>query len=380
MKAKITILGDVCPTSDTEKYFQNGDEQALFGNALELIQESDVSLCNLEFPLIDNGQSISKTGPILKGETSYINVFKNAGFTLLSMANNHIKDCGESGVLSTLATCQKNGIAHVGAGTNLQEAKRLHVEEVNGITIGVLAYAEQEFNIATDTEAGSNYFDLITDFDEVKKAKETVDYLIVLFHGGIEYYENPSPMLQKKCRRMVEMGADLVTCQHSHCIGTMEKINNGTILYGQGNSVFGYRPQDASWNSGLIIKIELNKSENGVNTELEFIPIEATPNGGIRIQPSSQNTLDAFHNRSAMIHDEDFIKRSWISFCESKKSLYLPQTLGFNRWLIHLNRLTKNKLVSLFFSKKKLQVVQNIIRCESHNEVIQTILNTANKK
>ena len=59
-----------------------------------------------------------------------------------------------------------------------------------------------------------------------------------IINGGKEHYRYPSPDLQKICRKFIDKGADLVVCQHSHCIGCEEKYNHGTIVYGQWNFLF----------------------------------------------------------------------------------------------------------------------------------------------
>ena len=192
---EILICGDLCPTKDTEHLFKKEDEKGLFNNVLPEFLKSDVLIGNLEFPLIDNGEGIKKAGPVLKGKSNYIQVLKNAGFNVLGLANNHIKDCGEKGVLNTLAVCKENTIDTVGAGENLEQAKKPLIIEKNGWKIGLLAFAEQEFNIATKTTAGANYLDPYEDFDAIKNLKEQVDYVIVLYHGGVEYYPYPSPLL-----------------------------------------------------------------------------------------------------------------------------------------------------------------------------------------
>ena len=98
---RIAICGDICPTSDTVKYFNESDVNSLFNNCLDVFESSDLVMGNMEFPLLDNGISVKKTGPVLSGKTSHIDVFKMAGFNLLGMANNHIKDMGEEGEVSS---------------------------------------------------------------------------------------------------------------------------------------------------------------------------------------------------------------------------------------------------------------------------------------
>ncbi len=374
---KILLFGDICPTADTISFFENSDEKGLFNNLLEEMQASDYVVGNLEFVLSDNPKPIQKAGPVLAAKTECINLLKQANFKLLSLANNHIKDCGEEGVASTINTCKKANIATLGAAENLKKAKEPFISVVNGIKIGWISFAEQEFNCASEKEYGSNYFDPLEDLDLIDNTKSIVDYLIVIYHGGAEYYPYPSPLLKKKCRKFIDKGADLVTCQHSHCIGTIDNYNNKTIIYGQGNSVFGYRNNNPSWNNGLVIELQWN---DNTQPKLNLIPIEATDYGIKKMDESSANLLLAdIRDKSIRVNDDIYLERSWIEFCKSKQSLYLPYLFGFNRILIHLNRFTNNRLFTFMIPKFRRKVAHNMIRCEAHHEVLNTILDKINK-
>ncbi|AMC10857.1 hypothetical protein Lupro_06195 [Lutibacter profundi] len=369
-ETQIVLCGDICPTKDTEHFFKTANTKGLFNNVLPILQNADVLAGNLEFALTNTCTKVSKTGPILKGTPSFINLFTNVGFTALGLANNHSKDCGTLGVKSTLEICKNNNIATVGAGINQQKAKKPLIIEKNGWKIGIMAFAEHEFNAAYKNEAGANLLDVLDDFEAIKAFKKQVDYLIVLFHGGIEYYKYPSPLLQKKCRKMIDAGVNFITCQHSHVIGTEEVYKNGTILYGQGNTVFGYRENDSNWNNGLLVQITLSK-----NPSVKYIPICAT-NSGITLMNAleSKQVLNSIAKRKQEIKKEDFIENSWSAFCEAKKALYLPHLFGLGRVLNKLNRILNNRIIKGLYSKKQLEITQNLIRCESHNEVIQTLL------
>ncbi len=370
-KTNILICGDICPTNDTKHYFENNDINGLFNDSLPLLKQADVLIGNMEFVLTDKGVAATKTGPILQGKTSFINLFKEVGFTALGLANNHIKDCGSDGVLSSLQTCKKNNILTVGAGKNEKEAKKPIIIEKNGWKIGVMAFAEHEFNAAYKNEPGANLLDLYTDFDQIKTFKKQVDYLIILYHGGIEYYEYPSPLLQKKCRKMIDSGADYVACQHSHLIGTEENYNNGTILYGQGNTIFGYRPNNKTWNTGLLVNIEINN-----NITIKNTLINTTQNGIVLgTKKEQEHIIKTLKHRKEQIKEIDFIESSWVEFCKTKEGNYLPHLFGLGRIANKLNRIFNNKLIKLLYSKKQFIITQNLIRCEAHQEVIQTLLN-----
>lgn len=370
---KIILFGDICPTNDTLSLFESGNPIKLFNDVLNDLNQADYIIGNLEFVLSDSPKYVQKTGPILSASTKCIEVLKNANFKLLSLANNHIKDCGEQGVASTIETCRKVGIETTGAEANLDKAKEPYITEIKGLKIGVVAFAEQEFNCATSSEYGANYFDPYEDLDLIEQTKKHVDYLIILYHGGIEHYQYPSPILKKKCRKFIDKGADLVTCQHSHCVGVIDRYKNKTIVYGQGNSIFGYRKNDLSWNSGLLI--ELIWSDQSTSPELKLIPIEATVKG---IQKMNHlvavKFLEKLEKMSLSVEDDEFLEQEWIGFSMKKEKMYLPFLFAYNRFFIHLNRLTKNSLIRLFYSRSKLRTSHNIIRCEAHNEVIQTVL------
>ena len=104
--------------------------------------------------------------------------------------------------------------------------------------------------------------------------------------------------------------------------------------------------------------------------------IFAIPQGGIRLMDSNenQNLKNEIEQRSKKVYDPQFLEASWMKFCIQKESLYLPQYLGLNRYFIHFNRWIQNKLISILYGEKYLRSSHNIMRCEAHNEVIQTIL------
>src|SRR5690606_19647437 len=125
--------------------------------------------------------------------------------------------CGGAGVVDTIAACRAAGIDIVGAGPDAESAARPAIIEYEGWKIGVLAAAEREFNAAGPDTPGAHIFDPLETLERVRALKSACDYVIFLYHGGIEYYPYPSPMLQRLCRAVVRHGADLVLCQHSHC-------------------------------------------------------------------------------------------------------------------------------------------------------------------
>jgi len=244
---------------------------------------------------------------------------------------------------------------------------------LDGRTIGFLAFADHEFSIASATDAGATGFDPLESLDDVRAAKARCDYLVVLFHGGIEHYEYPSPVLKRKLRKIVDAGADLVTAQHSHCVGTLEEHAGGTIVYGQGNFLFGARLGDDRWNTGSILQVTLPAAGRA---SVRVVPVVAQTGGGIDLMDAAgaAECLKAFAQRGVEMQDDSLIATRWERFCRSHEGSYLPQLYGWNRYFTKLNKLLRGRLVDRSVSPRARMVTHNLIRCEAHHEVLDTLL------
>ena len=356
---KFTIFGDICPVDGvTPLNVPAGDGEIVVGN--------------LECALTDHPTPVKKAGPVLYNPESFAASLKEWGFDAVSLANNHIRDCGDEGVRSTLAACKKNGILTFGAGVTEEEAARPLIVEQNGLKVAFVSFAEREFNFVHNGKAGATVFDPYVSLDIIRDLRKEVDALIVLYHGGIEHYIYPSPLLKKKCRKMVEAGADVVLCQHSHCIGTREQYGKGEILYGQGNSLFGYRKGDDSWNHGLLARLEV--TEDGIKVKYDLLETSKDGSVGLASSDVTKNVLSKMEEESAKLADDAFLSESWKAFCGKQSHLYLGLLLGFSTNMNRLNRLLRNGLVRMLYNRRELNVSHNIIRCDAHREVIETIL------
>ncbi|MDD3401312.1 MAG: CapA family protein [Eubacteriales bacterium] len=364
MEESILVFGDVCPSWGWPELFATRNVDKLFGNLLPIMNEATQIIANLECPLTDAEEKETKTGPNLKAPSDSLQALKQVGVSAVSLANNHIRDYGNRGVLDTIRYCNELSIPFFGAGDNSQDAARPLFLMLGQKKIGFLAFAEEEFNCVSKTQAGANRFDPYVSFGDIGRAKQSCDRLVVLYHGGIEHYRYPSPLLQKKCHAMIDAGADLVLCQHSHCIGTLENYGAGKILYGQGNSVFGYKVGKTEWNRGLVVKLVAVEE-----LTVSFIPIEATQNGLVILDESVVDELIETSNR---LQDKDFIDNNWIKFCQPQKAEYLAMLFAKGRVFNKLNRLTNNLLINTLHRNRMTSM--NIIRCDAHREVAQTVL------
>lgn len=371
--ATIIIGGDLCPIGKNRIPFENGDSEAIFNELLNEFKNSDITLVNLECPLITQESPIPKVGPILSAPENCITGIKNAHIDTVNLSNNHIMDHGGEGLLNTIATCSKNKIATVGAGVNIQEARKMLIRNIDDIRVGIVAFTEHEFSVATKDSPGANPLDIIDCLRNIRSNEGLFDYLILLIHGGKELYPYPTPGLMNTCRFFAEEVADAIICQHSHCPVCHETYNGVHIVYGQGNLVFeGGAMCDETWNEGFLVRLKLSKDGK---SKMDLLPyVQAKDGYGVRMMCNKEERsfITELENRSVAIQDLNFVYEQWIEFCKINKYKYLSLIRGHGRLRNYINR--KIHLSDFTFSLKSRRQILNVVRCETHREILETIL------
>lgn len=375
---KCIIGADLVPTDSNIDLFANADVETLIGKDIKrLLDSANFTIFNLEVPLTDFSTPIKKCGPNLIAPTKTIAGLKAINPYFFTLANNHILDQGEQGLNSTMSLLDKYGIDYAGAGKDVEEAAKPYVLEQDGKKIGIYCCAEHEFTIATEITPGANPFDPLNSLDHIMELKKQFDYVIVLYHGGKEHYRYPSPYLQKVCRKIVDKGADIVVCQHSHCIGCEEKWHEGTIVYGQGNFLFDDCDNEF-WNTSLLLEVKLSNE-----LEVNYIPICKNKNG-VRLadETEAETILKQFHKRSHDILCEDFVQENYSKFAESmilgyyyrisgKVSSFLPIRI--------INKLSNYLFLKWIYGSKEKTMIENCLECEAHRELFSQFLRDSRK-
>ncbi|MDP4093398.1 MAG: CapA family protein [Bacillota bacterium] len=231
------------PFEKVADYLKQGD--IIFGNLEESITSSEHSLTGIE----------QKGGKyVFKNDVESIDGIEFAGFNLLNIANNHILDYYEQGLFDTLDILDKNGIAHAGAGRNIDEARKPAIIEKNGIKVGLLSYtemAEATYNgnpplcyLAGPGKAGVAPKKLEYIKEDISKLRPLVDIVLVSLHWGVEYDPNLSPGQQEFAHEVINAGADMIIGHHPHQIKGIEIYNGKPILYSLGNFISDQNESD----------------------------------------------------------------------------------------------------------------------------------------
>jgi hypothetical protein len=371
---RILITGDICPAKSPVVLSGENDSTNPFGQISEFFHNADYVVSNLECPLTDHPKPINKTGPCIWANPSFAAVLKKSGIDALGLANNHIRDAGDQAVLDTRTACHESGMATFGAGKDLEESGHPHIVNIEGIRVCFLAMAEHEFCIADTNQPGANPLSPIRFVRFCREHRNQYDILVVLYHGGIEQYPYPSPAQQDLCRFMVEEGANLVLCQHSHCIGCAEKSKQGHIVYGQGNFFFPYNShKNLLWYEGLVVELVVDRYSK--SCDIIIHPIRLDPSDQIlyRLNKADSNiVLNEFHKRSHIVTNGQSVIDMWKQHCLNTGDSLLHSLMKLGR--------IKRKLISVLPCLHPMNKVKyilrtmNLLRCQSHHEKLLTVL------
>ncbi|MDO4585844.1 MAG: CapA family protein [Planctomycetia bacterium] len=372
---KILFAGDLAPSGSDRAVFENNSE--LLKKRGTFFRSYDYVLANLEMPLIDAPSPIKKSGPVLSGTTKMVHGIRALGINGVTLANNHIRDHGNAGVLSTCAALDRAGINRLGAGRNLEEASQPLFLSYGDSKIAILSFAEREFSYATKDGAGANPFDLPYVIRQLKSIPS--DYFkIVVIHGGNEYFRYPYPALRESLRLLTELGAELIICHHSHCICASEIYESHPIFYGLGNFIFTPLRKNMSeeranfWNNGLLVAVQI---ENNRLISVEKIPIERDADTLFSIAQGDKRDqyLEKMEGYDKILADEDAYKKEWNNFCMQLRQRYAGALVGFRRIVFLFNKYTGLSLLRVLQSKDGLRCTENLLRCPAHHEVLKTI-------
>lgn len=375
----IIIGADFVPTQSNMDLFIGGDIQNLFGEQLwTIINNADFRIFNMEIPITSNTVPIQKRGKNLSAPVNSINAYSSAKVDLVTLANNHILDYGEDGLHETMDLLCEHRIKFVGAGKNIDNAAKPVFFSFCEKKIGVYACVQHEYSVASKDQAGANPFDPLYTLDHICDMKQKCDYSIVLYHGGREEYQYPTPYLQKICRRFIEKGADLVICQHSHCIGCEEKYLSGTIVYGQGNFLFDGKTNEL-WKSSVLIEIDND-------FQIKYIPIMKV-NHVVRLADAETRDaiLQGFKKRSEEIKDDSTIRELFDNLAHDNFYDLLWHITGQETMIFKiLNKISFGRLryytLKRKYNERYLFILENTLLCEPHFELlIQSIDNAKNK-
>jgi len=317
---KIFLGGDVCPKhAKVNDLFRAGDAKALFSDVAPIMQEADLTFVNLECCLGDKGEPIKKFGPNLRACAETAQTLKAAGVDLVGLSNNHYFDYGKAAVVESVKALDAAGLAATGYGKDYEDSRKNYVVEKDGQKICFIAVCEHEYSYALPDREGSRPYDPYDTIWDIRKAKEQYDRVIVIYHGGKEHCQYPSPRVRQAFHAMAKNGADVVVGQHSHCVCCYEQVEGAHLFYGQGNFHFLWEGGKPTWDNALEMIYDTKTNE------VSFVPtVHDYTTWGIRLanEEEKKAILEGFEERNKSLQDGTW-KDGWHAFAESVKENYL---------------------------------------------------------
>ena len=358
---KTLIFGDLSPTVDTNPLFKQKHIDKLFNDTVSLFKGNDINFVNLECALTNSENSIKKFGPPLKACKEVADVLLELGVNVIGLSNNHIFDYGKAGAEDTIKTLESLNFLHTGFGMNYEDSRKNLVIESETEKICFICVCEHEYSYALDNRMGSRPYDEYETMSDIREAKRKCDRVIVIYHGGKEHCRYPSPRLRKLCRAMGDNGADIVVCQHSHCIGCYENYNDCHIVYGQGNFHFVLSSQKVpdTWNGSIAVKYDT------VLNMVEFVPIVNT-DCGIELAKgeTKKQIISDFEKRNLSLENGEWLD-GWREFCYKSKDMYYKAAKSVS---------------DLEFGEIGESLFAHYLDCEAHTDVWKELFKTANHR
>lgn len=236
----IAITGDVMLGRSVNAHILAGSDRYPFNGTADYLQEFDITVGNLECVVSTMGQPVANKPYHFRADPKSFTRLNDAGFDIVSLANNHSGDYGRAGFTDMLAQLPAHGLTAVGGGLNLAGAHAPVIKTVRSSTVGFLAYCDVTPTsfAATRTSPGHAWLDPVLMRSDIELLRAHVDYLIVFVHWGIEYQHAESGHQRSVARAAIEAGADFVVGSHPHVIQPFETHAGRPIVYSLGNFVF----------------------------------------------------------------------------------------------------------------------------------------------
>jgi len=310
-RAEVVICSDWAPIRGFKDIILQ-DPEAVYGDLLPELRESDIRVVNLECPLVDEGDPVSKSGTVLKGLSSHITGLTRIPFEVATLGNNHVFDYGIDAFVKTRKLLHENDIKTVGAGMSLEEASAPLILTFNGARIGIVNFSEGEDLTAAGENPGVFGWEIDGVVHQVQTLKDTVNAVIVICHAGVEYIPYPPPYLAAAFQRIADAGADLIIGHHPHVPQGVQIRKHVPICYSLGNFVFFQDTELQFRKIGYFVKAGI--AEKGIS-HIRIVPYEIHPT---RLQllkeEKRQWVMNKFKTISEPLNDFPRVIEAWNGF------------------------------------------------------------------
>ena len=278
--AKLFMAGDGLLHGAVYKdAYRRGNGTYVFDEMMEgiepIVRNYDLRYYNQE-SILGGTELGLMTYPLFNSPQEFGDTMVRLGFNLVSLANNHSLDVGETGIQRSMEYWRKQpGVVTAGTYTSFEEQAEIPVHEINGITYTFLSYTYGCNGLLPP--AGKEYLVNIYPgheeemLEKVREADRISDVVMIAMHWGIEYSFEPSAEQRQLAQELAEAGADIIIGSHPHVIQPVERIGNAVCFYSFGNMISAQLETQNL--TGLIAGLTITKTTDHGNTEITISDI-----------------------------------------------------------------------------------------------------------
>jgi poly-gamma-glutamate synthesis protein (capsule biosynthesis protein) len=256
-------VGDIAPDRE--------DSGSIFQHVAEILNAGDLAFCQLEAVLSERGIPLPQARLACRGKPQVARALKETGFKVVSFASNHCMDLGREAFFDTLAVLENAGLAAIGVGRNIEEARQPAIVERKGARVAFLAYNSilpqgywadvdrpgcvplRAFTIYEQVEHDQpgtpcrihtypHRGDLNAMKEDIRRAKSQADIVVVSMHWGIHFIPAVLADYQRDVAHVaIDSGADLILGHHAHILKGIEVYAGKVIFYGLCNFAIDLR-------------------------------------------------------------------------------------------------------------------------------------------
>ena len=289
----LTFAGDINFDENwsTMKYYnsvENGIYDCISPELIQIMRNADIMCLNNEFTYSNGGSPLENKAYTFRANPSRVEILKELGVDIVSLANNHAYDYGEQSLVDTMAVLNQAGIKYVGAGHNIEEAMSPVYFEIQGKTIAYVAASRAEkYRLtpqATEDEPGILLcYDTELFIQAIKEAKQNAEYVIAYVHWGTEYSYELEEVQLITGKEYLDAGADIVIGAHPHCLQGIKYYEGKPIVYSLGNFWFNDKTLDT-----MLLNVHVYGDDMEKYVELEIIPAIQTNNTTLIVNEQSE--------------------------------------------------------------------------------------------
>lgn len=299
------------------------DFRPMFRLVKERVQAHDVAFYNQETILGGVDLRLS-TYPCFNSPQEVGDGMIDAGFNLVSLANNHTLDRGEKAILASHEYwAGQDGVLTAGSYASLEDRETPRLIEVNGITCAFLAYTTLTNGLKAPKD--KEFYVVIYDKDsveaDVKRAREAkADVVIVSMHWGSEYVFTPGAQQKEIAGHLASLGVNLVVGHHPHVVQPVQMVKDTLVIYSLGNFISSQK--ELFKLIGLMVSLDVVKKERGKEKTISFENVTGTLLYNPRRSPLGRYSVVPFDlMKPDILKDFDKVHKKYAAYVKLDETL-----------------------------------------------------------